>query len=53
MRVTVTGSTGLIGTRLVAALLERGDDVTVLSRRPEDARRMFDVEAIEGSRPPS
>ena len=35
MRVTVTGATGLIGTRLVAALQERGDEVTVLSRRPE------------------
>ena len=33
MRVTVTGATGLIGTRVVAALQERGDEVTVLSRR--------------------
>ena len=41
MRITVTGATGLIGTRLVSALLERGDEVTVLSRRPEDARRDF------------
>ena len=46
MRITVTGATGLIGTRLVAALLERGDEVTVLSRRPDDARRMLGVEAI-------
>jgi uncharacterized protein (TIGR01777 family) len=46
MRITVTGATGLIGKRLVRALLERGDDVTVLSRRPEDARRMLGVEAI-------
>jgi uncharacterized protein len=50
MRITVTGATGLIGTRLVAALLERGDEVTVLSRRPENARRMLGVEAI-GWRP--
>jgi uncharacterized protein (TIGR01777 family) len=34
MRVTVTGGTGLIGTRLVSALRERGDEVTTLSRRP-------------------
>ena len=38
MRVTVTGATGLIGRRLVAALLERGDEVTVLSRDPKRAR---------------
>jgi uncharacterized protein len=46
MRITVTGATGLIGTRLVAALLERGDEVTVLSRRPEEAGRRLGVEAI-------
>jgi uncharacterized protein len=38
MRVTVTGATGLIGPRLVAALRARGDEVTVLSRDPERAR---------------
>jgi uncharacterized protein (TIGR01777 family) len=38
MRVTVTGATGLIGTRLVAALARRGDEVTVLSRDPARAR---------------
>ena len=34
MRVSVTGATGLIGRRLVAALVARGDVVTVLSRSP-------------------
>jgi uncharacterized protein (TIGR01777 family) len=38
MRVTVTGATGLIGSSLVAALRERGDEVTVLSRDPARAR---------------
>ncbi len=38
MRVTVTGATGLVGTRLVAALARRGDEVTVLSRDPARAR---------------
>lgn len=38
MRVTVTGATGLIGTRLVAALARRGDEVTVVSRDPAAAR---------------
>ena len=46
MRITVTGATGLIGKRLVAELQDRGDEVTVLSRRPEDARRMLGVEAF-------
>lgn len=46
MRITLTGATGLIGSRLVAALLERGDQVTVLSRRPDDARRLLGVEAV-------
>src|SRR5438128_874263 len=39
MRVTVTGATGLIGRRLVRELTGRGDEVTVLSRDPERARR--------------
>ena len=39
MRVTVTGATGLLGTRLVGELTGRGDEVTVLSRDPERARQ--------------
>lgn len=46
MRITVTGATGLIGTKLVAALRGRGDEVTVLSRRPDDARRQLGVGAV-------
>ncbi len=46
MKVTVTGATGLIGTRLVHALRERGDDVTVLSRHPGRAAAALGVEAI-------
>src|SRR4051794_8097285 len=45
MRVTVTGATGLIGTKLVGALRERGDKVTVLSRSPERAAEALGVEA--------
>ncbi|HET8950319.1 MAG TPA: TIGR01777 family oxidoreductase [Solirubrobacteraceae bacterium] len=46
-RVTVTGATGMLGSRLVRALRERGDEVTVLSRSAERARAAFgdDVEA--------
>lgn len=35
MRVTVTGASGLIGRRLVAALRRRGDDVVALGRSRE------------------
>jgi uncharacterized protein (TIGR01777 family) len=42
MRVAVTGATGLIGRRIVAALRERGDDVTALSRDPERARHVLE-----------
>lgn len=45
-RITVTGATGLIGARVVAALQERGDEVTVLSRSPEHAQRLPGVEAV-------
>jgi uncharacterized protein (TIGR01777 family) len=37
VKVTVTGASGLVGSRLVDALRERGDEVTVLSRSAEDA----------------
>jgi uncharacterized protein (TIGR01777 family) len=43
MRLTLTGATGPIGRRRVAALRRRGDEVTVLSR---DARRAG--EALDG-----
>src|SRR4051812_23219610 len=47
MRVTLTGATGLIGSRLAAALRERGDEVTVLSRDPARARSALPgVEAV-------
>jgi uncharacterized protein (TIGR01777 family) len=47
MKVTVTGATGLIGSRLVARLRDRGDEVTVLSRNPDRARESLGgVQAI-------
>lgn len=45
MNVTVTGATGLIGSRLVRALRTRGDEVTVLSRDPQAATRSLGVAA--------
>lgn len=38
MKVALTGATGLIGRRLVSALAERGDEVTVFSRGVARAR---------------
>jgi uncharacterized protein len=48
VRVTVTGATGLIGSRLVRELGARGDEVTVLTRSPERARERLGgaVEAV-------
>jgi len=46
MKITVTGATGLIGVRLVRALRERGDAVTVLSRDPSGAAARLGVEAV-------
>jgi uncharacterized protein len=45
MRVTLTGASGLIGTKLVRALIARGDDVTVLSRDPARASQSLGVPA--------
>jgi uncharacterized protein (TIGR01777 family) len=46
-RIAVTGATGRIGTRLVKALVARGDDVCVLSRDAERASERLGVEAFE------
>jgi uncharacterized protein (TIGR01777 family) len=52
LKVALTGATGTIGRALVRALLGRGDEVTVLSRDPEGARRRLGgVEAVEWADP--
>jgi uncharacterized protein (TIGR01777 family) len=38
MRIFVTGGTGLVGSRLLRRLHERGDEIVLLSRRPAAAR---------------
>lgn len=55
VRVTVTGATGTIGSSLVAALLERGDEVTVLSRDAARAGQAFGgrVTAVDWKDPKS
>jgi uncharacterized protein len=47
MNVTLTGATGLIGSKLVRVLRDRGDDVTVLTRSPERAQARLGVAAVE------
>lgn len=48
-RIVVTGATGLIGSALLTELRTRGDEVVVLSRRPELARQRLGgwVETVE------
>jgi uncharacterized protein len=41
MRVFVTGGTGLVGGHLIPRLLQRGDEVLVLTRRPEEAKQKW------------
>ena len=48
MRITITGASGLIGSKLVAALTERGDEVTKVSLRngPPDPADLAGRDAI-------
>lgn len=46
MKVTLTGATGLIGSRLVRELNRRGDEVTVLTRSPERAAEQLGVKGV-------
>ena len=47
MRILVTGGTGFIGKALVRRLVQRGDQVTVLSRNPESVPAIFGA-AVDG-----
>jgi uncharacterized protein (TIGR01777 family) len=39
MRIFLTGGTGLVGSRLIDRLTERGDQIILLTRRPEAAKQ--------------
>lgn len=47
MRVAVTGATGLLGRALVKALQDRGEEVVVLSRDVDRARRALGGDRVE------
>lgn len=46
MKVAITGATGFVGSRLVERLREQGDQIVVLTRNPERARRVFPAQAF-------
>lgn len=48
MRVFISGGTGTIGRAITAALVERGDEVTVLTRNKAKAKLPTGVTAVEG-----
>jgi uncharacterized protein (TIGR01777 family) len=50
MRVFITGGTGLVGRRLVKQLVGRGDEVVLLTRRPNVAQELFGAtcKAVQG-----
>ncbi|WP_227354253.1 complex I NDUFA9 subunit family protein [Haladaptatus salinisoli] len=48
MRVLIVGGSGFVGTALTEELHERGHDVTVLARNPEDAALPAGVETVAG-----
>ena len=50
MRIFITGGTGLVGSRLIRRLRERGDHAVILTRRFGHARQLFgpDAQLIEG-----
>ncbi len=50
-RITVTGATGTIGRALVSELLERGDEVTPLSRHAERAQAALGIPAATWAEP--
>ena len=47
MRITLTGATGYVGSKLVTALKARGDEITVLSRNGARAGKQLGVDAAD------
>ncbi len=53
-KITVTGATGFIGKKIVTKLIERGDEVCILTRSVETAKKIFPLaKDIVGWKPDS
>ena len=48
MRVFITGGSGLVGSRLKKRLRERGDEVVILTRKPDSVAKEAGVSAVSG-----
>lgn len=51
MRITLTGATGFLGTRLIQLLREEGHDLRILSRKPEGRPGYFAWDVLAGPPP--
>jgi len=47
MKILITGATGFIGSKLTQRLLKEGHEINVLTRNPEKARKLGDVNAFQ------
>jgi uncharacterized protein (TIGR01777 family) len=51
MKIAIAGATGFVGSRLVAELTERGDEIVILTRSAQTAKQRFPKAEIVGYTP--